>query len=83
MIPTFETYEEARDSVPDDQHVVCGTRLLDGSARYFVLRADTPDALGHDIAFEIRNGRLPSQYEKWLKEIAIDLRHTDEELVDA
>jgi hypothetical protein len=75
MIETFETYEAAAERVPDTEtFMVCGTRLLDGTPRYFILDRETPDEVGHDIAFEIRNGRLPSQYEKWVAEVAADLR---------
>lgn len=77
MIETFETYEAAAERNEDpDKFMVCGTRLLDGTPRYFLLDRETPDHIGRDISFEIRNGRPPSQYERWLVEIARDL-HED------
>jgi hypothetical protein len=74
MTVAFETFEEADDVRDPDHEVVCGVRMDDGSARYFVLDADCPDDVGHDVAFAIRHGRQPTSYEAWLKRVAEDMR---------
>lgn len=67
----YETYEEAADAreYPDDE-MVCGVRMPDESARYFVMPVDAPDQVIHDRAFQIRNGRPVSDYERLLKDLA-------------
>ena len=84
MVETFDDYDAAVDAADPDTEMVCGTYLLDGvTPKYFVLSKDTPDHVGRDTAFQIRNGRPPSQYERWLVEIAEDLHEVEQERVDA
>lgn len=78
MTRTFETWEAAAESrVDEDTEMVCGVRMEDESARYFVVPRDTPDQEIADMAFEIRNGRPVTPYERTIRELA------ERRLVDA
>jgi hypothetical protein len=77
----FETYEEADQNRDPDHEMVCGVRMEDDSARYFVLPRDVSDQAAADRAFEIRNGRPVSSYERWLQDIVLSRRV--KETVDA
>lgn len=69
---SYEDFDAAKaDAGPDD--MVNGT-LVKGEARYFVLPRATTDEQIHDAAFEVRNGRTPSDYERWLMTQAKALR---------
>lgn len=71
MKRVFETYEEAVLSREDPERtIVCGVRMEDESARYFVMPIDAQDDEIADRAFEIRNGRPVSNYERTIRELA-------------
>lgn len=77
----FETYEEADENRDEAHEMVCGVRMEDESARYFILPRDVSDEAAAERAFEIRNGRPVSSYERWLKQIVLDRQA--KETVDA
>lgn len=79
----FETYDEANDNRDEEHEMVCGVRMPDDSARYFVLPRDISDDAAAERAFEIRNGRPVSSYERWLKQIVLDRKAGEREAVDA
>jgi hypothetical protein len=66
----FETYEDAVLARELDTDMVCGVRMEDESARYFLMPCDAPDDVVADRAFEIRNGRPVSNYERVIRELA-------------
>jgi hypothetical protein len=62
----FEDWDEAVAANEElEGFTVCGTLLESGEPRYFLMRADTPDAEIRAKAFEIREGRAMSSYEQW------------------
>ena len=73
----FETFEEANAALDADHEMVCGVRMEDDSARYFVMPRDVPDEVAADRAFEIRHGRPVSSYERWLKQIVEDRKSAE------
>lgn len=78
MSRVFETYEEAQESIEDpDGFMVCGVRMEDESAKYFVLPRDVDDEEGYQVAFRVRHGREMSSYERWLRDLAMDRRTVD------
>lgn len=84
MALTYDTYEEAdaaRES--EDTHMVCGVRIEEGVDRYFVLPRSIPDETAYEIAFEIKNGRPITKYERWLRSMVLDRHEVVEETVDA
>jgi hypothetical protein len=66
----FETWEEADQSRDPDTEMVCGVVMEDKSPRYFVVSRDTEDDVIAERAFEIRNGRPVSSYERTIRELA-------------
>jgi hypothetical protein len=44
---------------------LCGTLLASGEPRYFILPAETTTAEVRETAFQIREGRPMSSYERW------------------
>lgn len=78
MSRTFETYDEAFAAIEDPEaDMVCGVRMEDESARYFVMPRNAPDDLIADRSFEIRNGRPVSNYERMIKSLAERLTTAD------
>lgn len=78
MSRAFETYDEAAAARENpDAEMVCGVRMQDESARYFIMPSDAPDQVIHDRAFEIRNGRPVSEYERMIKSLAEKLQPVD------
>lgn len=67
----FETFDDATAAAATGQ-VVCGTLLLSGEPRYFLVDADAPTEVIRDRSFEIREGRPPSTYERWLLRVAME-----------
>lgn len=75
MVITFLSYDEAAEALTDPEvDMICGVRVSETEDRYFILPRSTPDDTIHDISFEIRNGRLPSAYERWIAEMAMAQR---------
>lgn len=71
MIDVFNTFDDAAGARTDDESV-CGVRLEDGSDRYFLMPADTPDGTIHDRAFEIRHGKPMTSYQRTIMDLAQD-----------
>lgn len=67
----FDTFDEATAAATENE-VVCGTLLSSGVPKYFLVSADTPDDEIRDRSFEIREGRQPSAYERWLLRVAME-----------
>jgi hypothetical protein len=61
----YETYEAAAEAKADDE-MICGTRLLDETPRYFIMPADAPDDDVEERSFTIRHGRPKSSYERFI-----------------
>jgi len=75
---TFDSWEEADQSRENpDAEMVCGVRMEDETARYFVVPRETSDDEIAEMAFEIRNGRPVSNYERTIRDLA------ERRLVDA
>lgn len=68
MTPTFDTFEAAQEARGED-HQICGTYLGEKPV-YFLMPSDASDGQIADRAFEVKNGRPPSEYERWLLEMA-------------
>lgn len=66
---TFTDFAEA-EAAKTEGTMVCGTLMKDGEPRYFVLPSDVPDHLIRDTAFQIREGRPVSSWERWILELA-------------
>jgi hypothetical protein len=49
---------------------ICGTLLHDGTPKYFTVDPETDDDEIEDRAFEIREGRPKTAYERWAMQIA-------------
>lgn len=82
---SFETFAEALESVSatDADHArdlgysVCGVYLDENTPRYFVVEVDgagEPVEDPAELAFQIRNGRSMSEYERWALDMAQKLR---------
>lgn len=67
----FDSFDEATAAAAANE-VVCGTLLSSGEPRYFLVAADASDEMIRDRSFEIREGRPPSSYERWLLKVAMD-----------
>jgi hypothetical protein len=78
MAVAFTTYDEADEARDPEIEMVCGVRMKDGTDRYFLMGRQAPDELVHDTAFEIREGREISPYERSLHEVAAQLRENAE-----
>lgn len=72
---TFDTREAADAAVLEtaDPVMVCGT-FKDEKPVYFILPAEADDDVVSDAAFQVREGRLPTPYERWLREQVGKLR---------
>lgn len=72
---TFDTREAADAAVLEaaDPVMVCAT-IKNDQPVYFLAPAEAEDDLVSDVAFEIREGRLPTPYERWLREQVSKLR---------
>jgi hypothetical protein len=49
---------------------ICGTLRHDGTPTYFAVDPDKTDEEIEDLAFEIREGRPKTAYERWAMNIA-------------
>ena len=67
----FDSFDKATAAAATGE-VVCGTLLSSGEPRYFVVSVDASDETIRDRSFEIREGRPPSTYERWLLKVAAD-----------
>jgi len=71
MATTFPTYEAAAEACPDtDDFMICGVRVSETEDVYLFLERDIPDAIAETLFYEIKHGRPPSTYEKWLWDMA-------------
>lgn len=74
----FDTFAEALASTGfDDPHEaleagvsICGVRVSDKAARYWVDSPALSMAEGHDRAFELKHGRPPSEAERMYMSLA-------------
>lgn len=67
----FDDFDSAQAAAADTD-MVCAAVLPDGTPKYFVVPKDSPDDDIRDRSFEIREGRPPSTYERWLLQQAIE-----------
>lgn len=70
---TYTDFDEASVAKGDGQ-MLCGTLDHEKVAHYFVMPVDASDEQISDRAFEIREGRPRSEYERWLMKTAESLR---------
>lgn len=73
---TFDTREDADAALEDakpETLMVCGT-FRDDKPVYFLLPAEADNDVVSDAAFQIREGRLPSPYERTLRRLATEVR---------
>lgn len=68
---TFDDFEAAK-AAQDDGQSLCGT-YVDGKPTYFFAPSDASEDDVQDLAFEVRNGRPMSGYEKFLLSAAREL----------
>lgn len=60
----FDTFELAAEARAEGQQI-CGTYLGEKPV-YFLMPDDASETQIRDAAFEVKNGRKPSDYEQWL-----------------
>lgn len=73
MIKTFDDFaaaQAARDADPDTPHSISGTYVGD-KPKYFLMPLSATDEEVRDAAFEVREGRPPSQYEHMILQLAM------------
>lgn len=64
-MPSLDSFDAAQTAAgPDD--MVCGTLLKSGEPAYFLMPRGTDQEVVRDAAFQIRNGRVLSSYERFL-----------------
>lgn len=90
MAAAFDTFAEALESVGAVDHdhardlgyTVCGVYLDENTPRYFMMEIDSagePIEDPSEVAFQIRNGRSISEYERWALSMAKSMRGPDAE----
>ena len=65
-----DNFDDAQLVARHQGKLVGGTLTHDGTPVYFVVEPELDDQETHDLAFEIREGRRPSTYERWALEAA-------------
>lgn len=70
MATHYDSYEAADESRDAEKEMVCGVRLEDDAAAYFVMPREAEDDAVHDAGFAIRHGKPMDSYQREIMRLA-------------